>query len=107
MLLARNRACDRAQDSHDSVRSVRALCMRPTYDNALHRAPFGPLFMGIVKKKKEYKKDPRDLGRHTFSPVSMKDSFKTIMALVAHFDLELHQKDVKTAFLNGNIDETI
>ena len=43
----------------------------------------------------------------TFSPVSLKDSFRTIMALVAHFDLELHQMDVKTAFLNGDIDETI
>ena len=29
------------------------------------------------------------------------------MALVAHFDLELHQMNVKTAFLNGDIDETI
>ena len=29
------------------------------------------------------------------------------MSLVAHFDLELHQMDVKTAFLNGDIDETI
>ena len=29
------------------------------------------------------------------------------MALVAHFDLELNQMDVKTAFLNGDIDETI
>ena len=29
------------------------------------------------------------------------------MALVAHYDLELHQMDVKTAFLNGDIDETI
>ena len=29
------------------------------------------------------------------------------MTLVAHYDLELHQKDVKNAFLNGNIDETI
>ncbi|RVX03502.1 Retrovirus-related Pol polyprotein from transposon TNT 1-94 [Vitis vinifera] len=27
--------------------------------------------------------------------------------LLAHYDLELHQMDVKTAFLNGNIDETI
>ncbi|GAA0160446.1 hypothetical protein LIER_16997 [Lithospermum erythrorhizon] len=32
---------------------------------------------------------------------------QVIMALVAHFDLELHQMDVKTVFLNGNIDEMI
>ena len=41
----------------------------------------------------------------TFSPVSCKDSFRIIMALVAHYDLELHQMDVKTAFLNGDLDE--
>ena len=29
------------------------------------------------------------------------------MTLVAHYDLELHQMDVKTAFLNGDIEETI
>ena len=29
------------------------------------------------------------------------------MALVYHFDLELHQMEVKTAFLNGDIDKTI
>ncbi|RVW88103.1 Retrovirus-related Pol polyprotein from transposon TNT 1-94 [Vitis vinifera] len=45
--------------------------------------------------------------KETFSPVSSKDSFRIIMALVAHYDLELHQMDVKTAFLNDNIDETI
>ncbi|RVX10077.1 Retrovirus-related Pol polyprotein from transposon TNT 1-94 [Vitis vinifera] len=45
--------------------------------------------------------------KETFSPVSSKDSFRIIMTLVAHYDLELHQMDVKTAFLNGNIDETI
>ena len=45
--------------------------------------------------------------KETLSPVSSKDSFRTIMALVAHFDLELHQMDVKTAVLNGDIDETI
>ena len=43
----------------------------------------------------------------TFSLVSSKDSLRIIMALLAHFDLELHQMDVKTAFLNGNIDKTI
>ncbi|RVW90078.1 Retrovirus-related Pol polyprotein from transposon TNT 1-94 [Vitis vinifera] len=45
--------------------------------------------------------------KETFSPVSTKDSFRIIMALVAHYDIELHQMDVKTAFLNGDIDETI
>ena len=33
--------------------------------------------------------------KETFSPVSSKDSFRTIMTLVAHYDLELHQMDVK------------
>jgi len=43
----------------------------------------------------------------TFSPVSTKDSFRVIMALVAHFDLHLHQMDVKTTFLNGYLKEEI
>ncbi|RVW80762.1 Retrovirus-related Pol polyprotein from transposon TNT 1-94 [Vitis vinifera] len=33
--------------------------------------------------------------KETFSPVSSKDSFRIIMALVAHYDLELHQMDIK------------
>jgi len=45
--------------------------------------------------------------KENFSPVFSKDSFRTIMTLVAHYDLELHQMDVKIAFLNGNIEETI
>ena len=45
--------------------------------------------------------------KDTFSPFSKKDSLRIIMTLVAHFDLELHQMDVKTAFLNGNLDEDI
>jgi hypothetical protein len=43
----------------------------------------------------------------TFSPISKKDSFRIIMALEAHFDLELHQMDVKTAFQNDNFEEEI
>ncbi|BBG99367.1 hypothetical protein Prudu_009033 [Prunus dulcis] len=43
----------------------------------------------------------------TLSPVSTKDSFRVIMALVAHFDLHLHQMDVKTTFVNGDLIEEI
>ncbi|KAM1133510.1 hypothetical protein ACFX19_043460 [Malus domestica] len=43
----------------------------------------------------------------TFSPVSTKDSMRIILALTSHFDLELHQMDVKTAFLNGELEEDI
>ena len=43
----------------------------------------------------------------TFSPVSTKDSFRIIVALVAHFNLELHQMDVKTTFLNGELMENV
>ena len=42
-----------------------------------------------------------------FSSVSCKDSFRIIMALVAHYDLELHQMDVKTTFLNGDLEENV
>ena len=41
----------------------------------------------------------------TYAPISSKDSLRIVMALVAHFDLELHQMDVKTAFLNGELNE--
>ena len=43
----------------------------------------------------------------TFSLVSCKDSFRIIIALVAHYDLELHQMDVMMAFLNGDLDEDV
>jgi hypothetical protein len=43
----------------------------------------------------------------TFSPVSKKDSFRILMALVAHYDLELHQMGVKTMLLNGDLQESV
>ncbi|RVW85342.1 Retrovirus-related Pol polyprotein from transposon TNT 1-94 [Vitis vinifera] len=43
----------------------------------------------------------------TFSPVSKKDSLCIILALVAHFDLELQQMDVKTTFLNRELKEEV
>ncbi|KAL5823734.1 hypothetical protein ACOSQ4_021634 [Xanthoceras sorbifolium] len=43
----------------------------------------------------------------TFSPVSKKDSLRVILALVAQFDFELQQMDVKTAFLNGDLEDEV
>jgi hypothetical protein len=42
-----------------------------------------------------------------FSPVSCKDSLRIIMTLMMHYNLELHQMDVKTTFLNGDLLENV
>jgi len=43
----------------------------------------------------------------TFSPMVRFVSIRLLLALVAHLDLELFQIDVKTAFLNGSLEEGI
>ena len=43
----------------------------------------------------------------TFSPVAMLKSIRIILAIAAYFDYEIWQMDVKTAFLNGNLDEDV
>ena len=43
----------------------------------------------------------------TFSPVAMLKSFRILLSIAAHYDYEIWQMDVKTAFLNGNLKEEI
>jgi hypothetical protein len=43
----------------------------------------------------------------TFSPVAMLKSIRILLAIAAHLDYEIWQMDVKTAFLNGQLDEDI
>ena len=45
--------------------------------------------------------------KETLSPVFTKDSLRIIMAIVAHFDLELNHMDVRTTFLNGDLVEDV
>jgi hypothetical protein len=59
----------------------------------------------LVTKGFTYKEGIRY--KETFFSVSLKDSFRTTLALVMHLELELHRMDLKTLFLNGNIDETM
>ena len=43
----------------------------------------------------------------TYSPVTRITSIRMLVAIAALNDLEIHQMDVKTAFLNGELDEEI
>ena len=43
----------------------------------------------------------------TFSPVAMLKSIKILLFIAAHYDYEIWQMDVKTAFLNGNLEEEL
>ena len=45
--------------------------------------------------------------KETFSPVVRFTSIHFILAIIAKMDLELYQMDVKTTFLNGELDEEI
>src|SRR3954463_10717899 len=43
----------------------------------------------------------------TFSRVAMLKSVRILLAIAAYFDYEIWQMDVKTAFLNGNLEENV
>ena len=43
----------------------------------------------------------------TFAPVSRLESVRTVLGIAASLDWEIHQFDVKTAFLHGNLTEEI
>ena len=43
----------------------------------------------------------------TFSLVAMLKSIRILLSIAAHYDYEIWQMDVKTTFLNGNLEEEI
>lgn len=45
--------------------------------------------------------------KKTFLPVSKKDSLRIFTVLIVHYDLELHQIDVKIIFPDENLEEVV
>ena len=45
--------------------------------------------------------------KETYTLISNKDSLRVVMALVAHYYLELYQMNVKTIFLNSDLDKEV
>ena len=43
----------------------------------------------------------------TFAPVARLEAIRTFLAFVAHSNFKVYQMDVKSAFLNGNLDEEV
>ena len=43
----------------------------------------------------------------TYSPMTRITSIRMLIAIASILDLEIHQMDVKTAFLNGELEEEI
>ncbi|KAL0405356.1 UNVERIFIED_CONTAM: hypothetical protein Slati_3849500 [Sesamum latifolium] len=56
---------------------------------------------------KGYTQRPRIDFEETYSPVVMAKSIRILFAIAAWYDYEIWQMDVKTAFLNGFIEEEI
>ena len=43
----------------------------------------------------------------TYAPVVALTTVRTVLAITAHYDLELEQMDFVSAFLNGNLEEDV
>lgn len=65
-----------------------------------------PRFKGRLVAKGYAQKEGVDF-QEIFSPVAKHVSIRFILSMVVHFDMELQQMDVKTAFLHGYLDEDI
>jgi hypothetical protein len=72
-----------------------------------HKCQQTPTIVGKLRMAKGYNQREGVDYEETFSLVVRFASICLILAMVASLDFELHQMDVKTTFLNGELDEEI
>ena len=65
-----------------------------------------PRYKGRLVAKGYAQKEGVDF-QEIFSPVAKHVSIRFLLSMLVHFDMELQQMDVKTAFLHGYLDEDI
>ena len=56
---------------------------------------------------KGYNQCPGADFNETFAPVFRLNSLRTIMALAGEYNMNIHELDIETAYVNGNLDEEI
>ncbi|WVZ50979.1 LOW QUALITY PROTEIN: hypothetical protein U9M48_002175 [Paspalum notatum var. saurae] len=87
---------------------MRSMCTNKVWD--LEEIPKGAKTVGCKWVYKTKRDSKGNIDRHKARIIMsfiLKPSRLIIMALIAHYDLELHQMDVKTAFLNGELYENV
>nr|GFD57076.1 retrovirus-related Pol polyprotein from transposon TNT 1-94 [Tanacetum cinerariifolium] len=67
---------------------------------------------GILKNKaplvaRGYRQEEGIDFKESFSPVVRPDAIRIFLAYAAHKNMVVYQMDVKTAFLNGNLEEDV
>nr|GEY22859.1 hypothetical protein [Tanacetum cinerariifolium] len=81
--------------------------MQSMYDNKGWRLVVLPPNAKVVKSKWIYKKKTDMDGKETFSPVADIRAIRILIAIATYYDYKIWQMDVKTAFLNGFLEEEI
>ena len=55
----------------------------------------------------EYSQEPGEDYDEVIVPVARYNSIRTVLTIATQLDLEVHQMDIKTAFLNGELENEI
>lgn len=90
----------RKPTDRDVISSRLILCIKYNSEGQIERRKARLVARGFTQK-------PGVDFHETFSPVVRLSSIRTVMALAAEHNLIVHQADVETAYLNGDLDETI